>query len=105
VALAGISLGIYMFGNYLQIYAVRSIGASNHSASNSIRLVTAVAGSSLILKEHLKGFIGYFGCSLILIAVMGYWYVVKFRKAVAMKSYSSSSADVDATAAAAAAPV
>jgi drug/metabolite transporter (DMT)-like permease len=42
LALIGISLGIYMLGNYLQIYAVRSIGASNHSATNSIRLVSAV---------------------------------------------------------------
>lgn len=79
IALFAMSVGIYMVGNYLQILAVRSLGASNHSASNSIRLLSAVAGSSILLHEDLQGALGYVGCLLIMLAVSGYWYFVHFR--------------------------
>ena len=96
LALIGISLGIYMLGNYLQIYAVRSIGASNHSATNSVRLVSAVIGSAIILNEYMKGIIGYFGCLLILAAVIFYWYSVHFRKMLETnKSNINDSSDID----------
>ena len=79
IAVFAMSVGIYMVGNYLQILAVRSLGASNHSASNSIRLLSAVAGSSILLREDLQGALGYVGCLLIMLAVLGYWYFVHFR--------------------------
>ena len=79
IAVFAMSVGIYMVGNYLQILAVRSLGASNHSASNSIRLLSAVAGSSILLHEDLQGALGYVGCLLIMLAVLGYWYFVHFR--------------------------
>lgn len=100
LALVGMSVGIYIVGNYLQIMAVRTIGASNHSASNSLRLISAVAGSSLLLREYLRGALGYVGCLLVILAVFGYWYFVRFRKReeedtgeaegnISMKSYQA----------------
>jgi drug/metabolite transporter (DMT)-like permease len=97
LALIGISFGIFMFGNFCQIYAVRNIGASNHSASNSIRLVSAVIGSSFILNEYMRGFIGYIGCLMILVAVIFYWYSVHFRKMIAVSVSVSSSSSSSAS--------
>ena len=71
----GLAIGIYIIGNYTQIYATRLIGAANHSASNSMRLVAAVAGSALVLKEPLSGWIEILGLVLIVTAIAGYWYI------------------------------
>ena len=56
------------------------IGASNHSASNSVRLLSAVAGSSIILREYLRGALGYVGCVLVMLAISCFWYFVHFKK-------------------------
>ncbi len=78
--IVGLAFGIYIIGNVTQIYAARSIGASNHAASNSMRLVSAVFGSSIILNEPLNKPIEWIGMLLIIISILGYWYIRNYRK-------------------------
>ena len=66
-------------GNYTQILAVRSIGAGNHSASNSLRLLAAVIGSALVLNESLSSTEEWLGIGLIIAAISGYWFVKQYN--------------------------
>jgi hypothetical protein len=78
LALVVLSVGIYTIGNYMQIFAVRAIGASNHSASNSLRLVSAAIGSAFFLGEPLGSSTSLVGLSVILVAIFAYWFSRKF---------------------------
>ena len=75
ICMVGLAFGIYIVGNVTQIYATRSIGASNHAASNSMRLVSAVFGSTIILNEPLNKPVEWIGMLLIVISILGYWYI------------------------------
>ena len=80
MCMVGLAFGIYIVGNVTQIYAARSIGASNHAASNSMRLVSAVLGSALILNEPLNKPVEWVGMALIIASILGYWYIRNMKE-------------------------
>ena len=69
----GLSIGIYIVANVTQIVATRAIGASNHSASNSLRLISACVGSWLVLDEPVDRPLQWVGLALIVVALSAYW--------------------------------
>ena len=71
----GLAFGIYLVANSLQIYATRSVGASNHSASNSLRLLSACVGSWALLGEPVESPLQWMGITMIIAALSVYWLV------------------------------
>lgn len=69
----GMAVGVYLIGNSTQIAATRSIGASNHAASNALRLVSACLFSAVVLSEPVQSALEWFGFVVIAAALLGYY--------------------------------
>ena len=69
----GLAIGVYLLANAMQIAATRRIGASNHTASNSLRLLTACLGSWLLLDEPVQSALEWAGLLTIAAALTGMW--------------------------------
>jgi drug/metabolite transporter (DMT)-like permease len=69
----GLAIGVYLCANAMQIVATRRIGASNHTASNSLRLLTACLGSWLLLNEPVQTALEWAGLLTIAAALTGMW--------------------------------
>eukprot|EP00966_Prymnesium_polylepis_P055356 1280215-Prymnesium_polylepis.2 len=95
----GLAIGIYIVGNTTQIVATRLIGASNHSASNSLRLLSACAGSWLILDEPIESALQWAGLGMIVIALSVYWAIQRRGVATRASTNASASAATDRPAA------
>ena len=72
-AFLGLAIGVYLVANATQIMATRQLGASNHSASNSLRLVSACVGSWLVLDEPITNVLQWAGLVMIIFALITYW--------------------------------
>lgn len=71
----GLAIGVYLVGNASQIVATRAIGASNHSASNSLRLLSAGLGSWLLLDEPIDHPTQWAGLVTITLALAVFWFL------------------------------
>lgn len=71
----GLSFGVYLAANLLQITATRALGASNHTVSNSLRLVSACLGSWLLLNEPVDDPWRWLGLAIIVAALISFWVV------------------------------
>lgn len=71
VALLYASAGVYGFAKYTQQIVIRKIGATQYALFISVRLVAAVAGSSLILDEAVGG-LEIVGCVIVCASVSCY---------------------------------
>ena len=69
----GMAVGVYIVGNSTQIVATRSIGASNHAASNALRLVSACLFSAVVLSEPVQSALEWLGFVTIVAALLGYY--------------------------------
>ncbi len=75
----GLALGVYGVANMSQIVATRLLGASTHSASNSLRLVSACFGSAIVLHEVVDQPLEWLGIVLIIASLTFFYWATSSR--------------------------